>query len=179
MGKRNAPKYRRIFGAALYADAVELAVKLFKFYDKRRLARPLANRMIRFVGEEMDAESYAYIVPVPLHRVRLRARGYNQAEMLSERLLDVFPNARLELGLRRIRPTQVQSRLADDKMRKANIRGAFAVDREVVFNQDRILLIDDVVTTGHTVSECAAALKRAGAGEIDVLCAALAARNAS
>jgi ComF family protein len=121
----------------------------------------------------MTTDRYTCLVPVPLHPVRLRDRGFNQAELLAERLLHHFPHARLCHDLRRIRPTRVQSRIADPKDRETNVRGAFAVDPSVSLEGERVLLIDDVVTTGGTVSECAQALKRAGAEYVDVLAFAL------
>ena len=126
----------------------------------------------------MDTESYTALIPVPLHAVRLRDRGFNQAALLAEPLCDLFPNALLLPGLKRIRPTRTQSRLSDPEDRQSNVRGAFAVDRDVDFTGQRILLIDDVVTTGGTVSDCARALERAlgraGASYVDVLTFALA-----
>lgn len=126
-----------------------------------------------FIGDFMATETYTRIAPVPLHPVRLRDRGFNQAQLLTEQLAHHFPNAELFQGLRRIRPTRVQSRLSDPKERESNVRGAFAVDQSISLEGERVLLIDDVVTTGGTVGECAQALRRAGAEYVDVLAFAL------
>lgn len=177
MAKRGWPtSYRRIGGAAYYEGAVEEAVKLLKFNDKRRLARPLGELMAEFALRELEPDTYSHIVPVPLHRVRYRDRGFNQADLLVEAIGPVFRDAEVSRALRRIRPTRVQSRLSDEKARRANVAGAFAVDRDVTYNGARVLLVDDVVTSGGTVAECARALRRAGAERVDVLCAALAVR---
>ncbi len=168
-----APPYRRIYAAAHFTGAIAEAIKLVKFHDKRRLIAPLAAAMTEFAQREMDCAAYHALVPVPLHTVRLRERGFNQAHLLAEALLPVFPNARLDGSLRRIRPTRVQSRLKDPKERASNVAGAFAVDRDVTYDGQPVLLIDDVVTTGGTVAECAVALRRAGAMQVDVLAAAL------
>ncbi len=93
--------------------------------------------------------------------------------MLTEGVAHHFPNAELFQGLQRIRPTRVQSRLSNPTERQSNVRGAFAVDQAIDLTGHRILLIDDVVTTGDTVAESALALKRAGATRVDVLAFAL------
>ena len=167
---------RRIYGAVLYADTVEQAIKLMKFHGKQRLARVFGEEMRNFAEAEMPCESYDYVVPVPLHRVRHRERGFNQSQLLAAAVGPSFPHAQPDESLWRIRPTKVQSRLSA-RERRANVRGAFAVRGEHLKNR-RILLIDDVVTTAGTVSECARALRRAGAAEVDVLAAALAAPGA-
>lgn len=172
---RPNPYVRRIYGAALFDDALAEAVKLLKFYDKPRLARSLAEVMSEFALCEMDTTCYDLIVPVPLHRVRERDRGFNQSRLLAETLLDTFPKAVLDDSLRRIRPTRTQSRLKGDE-RQSNVRGAFAVLGDTCAGKT-ILLIDDVVTTCGTVTECARALRRAGASTVDVLAVALAAHH--
>lgn len=171
--ERTRLPYRRIYGAAVYTGAVEEAIKLFKFNGKRRLATPLGALMAEFAQREMACERYGFVVPVPLHKVRERERGYNQSRLLAERVLECFPNAHLDESLLRIRPTRVQSKLTDPAGRRANVKGAFAV-RGAFPADSAVLLIDDVVTTGGTVHECAAALRRAGAGTVDVFAAALA-----
>ena len=166
--------YRRVYGAALFAGAIEEAVKLLKFHDRPSLAIPLAAEMAAFAEREMDCAGYDFLVPVPLHRVRERARGFNQSRLLAQALADAFPAARLDESLQRIRPTRVQSRLTKPAERLSNMRGAFAVMGETALKGATVLLIDDVVTTTGTVAECARALKRAGIDTVDVLAVALA-----
>lgn len=171
--RQRPPKHlRRVYGAARYEGAVAEAIRLLKFHGKQGLAGPLAALVGEFVAAEMDPAQYEALVPVPLHRVRERARGYNQSTLLAEALLPLFPNAAVDNALKRIRPTRTQSRLRGPD-RKGNVRGAFAVLGESLRGKT-VLLVDDVVTTSTTVSACAEALARAKAGPIDVLCAALA-----
>lgn len=165
--------YRYAFAACDYDGAIAEAVKLLKFSDRQRLAGPLAEEAIQFIEREVNPSMYDALVPVPLHRVRQRWRGFNQAELLAERMSAAFPNARIDRSLRRIRPTRTQSRLDGTQARRENVRGAFAVDREVSFKGETVLLIDDVMTTGGTVAECARALERAGAATVDVLAVAV------
>ncbi|HOE66574.1 MAG TPA: ComF family protein [Candidatus Hydrogenedentes bacterium] len=173
-----ARPYGRIYGAAVYAGAVEDAIKLFKFGGRQRLARPLAAMMGEFVAREVETEQYDYLVPVPLHRVRERDRGFNQARLLMHELLPFFPNAKPDESLRRLRPTRVQSRLTNASERRANVVGAFGVQDGVHLRGKTALLIDDVVTTSGTVSECAKVLRKAGVSRVDVLAAALAVPDA-
>jgi len=164
---------RRMFGPAVYREAIGEAIRLFKFYDKRRLAGPLAEVMVDFAEQEMETDFYTRIVPVPLYRVRERERGFNQALLLVRAIMKSFPSASLVGGLVRIRPTKVQSRLRSADARRENVRGAFAVMNAEPFRGERVLLVDDVVTTGGTVTECARVLKAAGATSVDVFAAAL------
>lgn len=162
---------RRIYGAVCYEEAMEVAIKLLKFNDKERLLGPLGDVMIDFAQAELACESYDLIIPVPLHKVRLRSRGFNQSSLLAQHILGAFPNARFDEPLQRIRPTRTQSRLKG-KARISNVRGAFALIGDDLVEK-RVLLIDDVVTSGGTVTECARALHRGKVAYVDVLTTAL------
>jgi ComF family protein len=130
--------------------------------------------MAEVAARELDCESYAYVIPVPLYKVRYRERGFNQSRLLAQEVLPVLPAAKLDESLRRIRPTKVQSRLHSEAERRENVRGAFAVVDGSHLAESTILLVDDVVTTGGTIAECALVLREAGAATVDVLAAALA-----
>ena len=162
---------QRIWGAAQYDGAVGAAIRLYKFKSKSRLAQPLAELMIAFAEVEMDFSQYDCITPVPLYPTRLRERGFNQSLLLARALSDAFG---VETGqsLARIRPTRAQSRLKTEE-RAMNVRGAFAVTDDALKGK-RVLLIDDVITTGGTITECARAMKRAGAKSVEAFAAALA-----
>ncbi|HDP34180.1 MAG TPA: ComF family protein [Candidatus Hydrogenedentes bacterium] len=163
---------QRMRGAAYYDGAVGSAIRLFKFHGKRRLEKPLAELMVEFALEEMDGEAYDAIVPVPLYVTRLRERGFNQSLQLARLLDAAFPGTPVDESLKRIRPTTAQSSLASDQ-RARNVRGAFAVKGDTLTGK-RVLLVDDVITTGETVTECARALKRAGEASVDAFAVALA-----
>ncbi len=165
--------YDRIFGAVGYEGAFAEAIKLLKFGDRSHIARLLADAMAEFAEREMNCAQYDSLVPVPLHRVRRRDRGFNQSELLAKQLLPSFPWARLDLSLKRIRPTRTQSTIRNRDARLKNVAGAFAVDAQESFEGETVLLVDDVATSGGTVAESARALKRAGAIQVDVLVAAL------
>ena len=171
--EKTNPPIGRIRGAVHYDGAVSLAIRLFKFHKKVSLQEPLAALMVEFARREMEPSQYDCIVPVPLYKTRLRERTFNQSELLAEILVrDAFPETVLNKSLQRIRPTRAQSRLKTED-RAMNVRGAFAVIDDSLKGK-RILLVDDVITTGDTITECAKAMRRAGAGEVDAFAVALA-----
>ena len=140
----------------------------FKTADKTYGAPTFAAMMGR-AGEELLAEA-ALIVPVPLHRRRLFMRRYNQSALLAARLAR---RARATLAvdlLVRRRHTRLQGQLSADARRR-NVQGAFEIrrKRKAMLDGKRVLLIDDVLTTGATVDECARVLRRGGATAVDVL----------
>jgi ComF family protein len=165
---------RRTYGVARYEGVMEKAIKLFKFHGKQRLAKPLGELMVAFAEQELECDRYDLVVPVPLHPVRERERGYNQARLLAEEIIGLFPRAEVLDLLRRIRPTRVQSTIRDPRERRKNIEGAFAMDENLPPAKGHVLLIDDVVTTGYTVAENATVLLDAGAESVDVFAPALA-----
>lgn len=118
------------------------------------------------------------VVPVPLHRVRERERGFNQAAAIARGVAESGCGTCLTTGLKRVRNTPTQTHLHVDE-RKANVAEAFAVDRAV---SDRlqgatILVVDDVITTGATLGACATALKDAGAHHVIAASIALAVKQ--
>jgi len=165
----------RIYAAGVYGDVLEDAVKRLKFGRKRLLAGPMGRLAAEFARQEIDIASYDMIVPVPLHPVRRRERGFNQAVLLAESLIHelaplVHP-ARLCMALERARYTAPQTTL-DAEQRKKNIKGAFAAQAGAEVEGNTVLVVDDVVTTGSTVGECARILKQAGAERVDALAVA-------
>ena len=111
----------------------------------------------------------ATLVPVPLFRTRENKRGYNQSRILAKEIVRRLPGTRVEVLLRRSRDTGTQTRLSANS-RKVNVRGAFYVPEKLktqISPKTRYVIIDDVFTTGSTLSECARALKRAGAKIVD------------
>ena len=153
-----------------YQDKVRDSVRRYKFKGRRGYHK-LYGRLVAQCVHDHLAGRYDLITWVPLSPQRKKERGYDQAFLLASA-------AALELGevavetLRKKRNTDPQSGLTEDAQRRANVLGAYTpVDPELVAGK-RVLLIDDVVTTGSTLSECARMLRTMGAE--DVVCAALA-----
>jgi ComF family protein len=164
----NPPPFARARSAVAYTGVARRLVQGLKFQDRTELARSMAAWMAR-AGGELLAEA-DMIVPVPLHRRRFFSRRYNQAAELARALSDLSGVAVDNGLLVRARSTRQQVGLAVSE-RAGNVRGAFAVAppaRERLRGR-RVLLVDDVYTTGATVSAAARILKRRGAMAVDVL----------
>jgi ComF family protein len=147
-----------------YDDRLRDIVHALKYDARPTIAKGLAARM-REAGAEVLADAFA-VVPVPLHRSRQRARGFNQAALLARHL--GVPMADV---LVRTRRTESQADLPAAR-RHANVRNAFGLRPRVSFAGRIVVLIDDVSTTGATLNACAAALREAGASEVRALTAA-------
>lgn len=162
------PPFDYARAACVYAGAMREAVHALKFDGRRSLARPLGDLMFERAGR-FDVDPPDAIVPVPLARARERERGFNQARLLADRLGEKL-GVRVRPGwLVRLRPTTPQSELSAPD-RHANVDGAFAAAPTV--RDCHVVVVDDVVTTGATVAECARALRRAGARRVGVLAVA-------
>ncbi len=151
--------------AAPYAGPVREALHALKFRGRRALGAPLGDLLVERCAPALPDDVDA-LVPVPLAPARARERGYNQAVLLAERAAPALGRPVRARWLTRVRPTAPQSELGADA-RRANVRGAFraapaAIGRHVV-------VVDDVLTTGATVAECARALRAAGARAVGVL----------
>jgi competence protein ComFC len=127
----------------------------------------LADLLERQAKPALAAEKWDLIVPVPLHPLKMRQREFNQAERLARclgRLLDLPVNARV---VRRVQFTETQTRLSRPE-RAANVSAAFAPRPGKELHGQKVILVDDVMTTGATTSACARALRQAGAGDVCV-----------
>jgi competence protein ComFC len=125
--------------------------------------------MMRAVPDLLNFARGAMLVPVPLHPRKERERGFNQSLLLAERIARGAAEARVWMGLRRIRDTESQTRF-DRNERRTNLKNAFALREKCIFNPRlRFVLVDDVFTTGSTLNACAAALRRGGICHIDVI----------
>ena len=163
--------FRSMCAATVYDGLVQDAIAIFKYGSREPLAGPLAGLMVKFAEREVDFARYDAIVPVPLHRVRQRERGFNQAGELVRCLKERIPGLVVRNGLVRVRPTPQQTRLTAAERRR-NLPGAFALARDADFHKKTVLLVDDVITTGATAEECARTLRKGGAETVDVFAVA-------
>jgi ComF family protein len=173
---RSPPLYGRARGAVIYDDDSRRLVHALKYHDRHEAALPMA-RLMAVAGRDVIAAS-DMLVPVPLHRWRLWRRRYNQAALLAMRIAHLVAKPCLHHGLVRRRRTASQVGL-DTGRRTGNVRGAFALlpALQPQLSGRRVLLIDDVLTTGATCNACAQALLDGGAAAVNVLVFALAAAS--
>jgi ComF family protein len=154
--------------AVVYEGACRDLIHAFKYRNKTHLRRPLALLTIERLSGFVALREPDLIIPVPLHRKRLRRRGFNQAVLLGEIFSTHWRIPLDRRNLRRIRWTEPQVNLSAGD-RRVNVRGAFSIRNPDLVKGRRVLLVDDVLTTGSTVEECALVLKSAGAVEVIVV----------
>ena len=154
--------------AARFDGGLRTAVLAFKYNSGTWLAGDLAGLMNSCFDTHFDASAVDLVVPVPLHPTRQRERGYNQAQLLARDIARRLGKRCLSDALARTRQTETQTHLTASA-RASNVRNAFASVRPARYQGKRLLLIDDVMTTGATVSEASRALKEAGAASVIVL----------
>lgn len=158
-----------VFAGTEYGDAVAAAIRRFKYSGRTDLAHALASLALDVV----PATPQAVLVPVPLHPVRLAERGYNQSALLARELARGTGAALAPRALERRRATKQQARQTGDA-RLHNVAGAFAARQPRRLAGRRVLLVDDVVTTGATAAACIRALVSGGAEVAAVVAVALA-----
>jgi len=161
------PHFESARAHLLYEDSARELIHYFKYNHKTHLRRPLALLALEGLTEFITGQTPDLIIPVPLHRSRLRSRGFNQAVLLGDLFSSRLSVPMLVDGLTRTRQTEPQIELSAED-RRNNVKGAFAANRADMIYRKRILLLDDVMTTGSTVNECAKVLKKAGATSVVV-----------
>ena len=154
--------------SAVVARGVVLeAIHRFKYRRQLWFENFLAGLFLREAVPALRGQNWNWIVPVPLHSLKQREREFNQAGRLAIHLaaaLDLPLDPRL---LRRVAPTATQT-LLTRQQRAANMRGAFSVRNDAQLDGEKIILVDDVFTTGATTSACAKVLREAGSGDVCV-----------
>jgi ComF family protein len=163
--RNDPPQYDQALAAGLFEGPLREAIHVYKYRPLRALGGPLAAWMAEQVRMTVQLE---LAMPVPLHAKRLRSRGFNQALLLARGVSDRFSVQLSYDNLIRTRHTRPQVELSG-KERAENVRGAFGVARPGEVRDRKVLLVDDVFTTGATMNECAKVLKEAGAASVTVL----------
>lgn len=166
--RRRRRSFRFCRSAGLFEGVLRRAVLALKYGHRDDLAPALCVPLIRVFKERAELQNNQCVIPVPLHFLKRHGRGFNQAELLGRGLAEGVGVPLVSGVLVRRRWTWAQARLGRDQ-RKTNVAGAFAVRTPDVIRGKRILLVDDVCTTGATLESCAEALKQAGARSVDAL----------
>ncbi len=168
--RQHALAFERARAPFRYAGPAQEAVRRFKYRRRWRLGRWLAARMAETAYAEFPLQDIALILPVPLHWLKRRLRGWNPAEFLAASVARTLEKPCQPQALRRRRWTATQTRLPHAR-RFRNVRSAFSARPELVRDRS-VLLVDDVLTSGATAEACARALREAGARRVFVLAAA-------
>jgi ComF family protein len=173
--RRGLRGFDAAYSFGFYEAELRQLIHLFKYGRVRTLAAPLGRLLARALPRE---QSFDVIIPMPLYWRKRWQRGFNQSELLA-REIGRRTNTPVKNALRRVRNTAAQAGLTSAK-RRVNVSGAFQARKRAAvdaINGRRVLLIDDVMTTGATAASCARALLRAGARQVTLLTLARADRR--
>ena len=165
--KKNKTPFRLNRSALCYDDISKDLILALKFMDKTENAKTLA-KWLNMAGYDIWQEGVDVLVPVPLHYKRLIKRRYNQSALLVKELSKLTGIEADYTSLIKHKSTKPQVQFSGHE-RVKNVRGAFSVKHIEKIKGKRVVLIDDVMTTGSTLKECALALKSAGAKSVDTL----------
>ena len=169
--RRRLPAFARARALGAYDGVLRHAIHQFKYRDRPQMAVPLGHLLAAYARDhapELNGLRFDALLPMPMHPNRQRQRGYNQSERLARVVGNEISLPLLTKALIRTRPTRPQVGLAGDA-RRTNLRGAFEVKQPLLVAGKTLLLIDDVVTSGSSLHECAVVLKAAGAKAVYAL----------
>jgi len=154
-----------VYACCLYEGVIRECIHLLKYKGSSCMAKPLGEILAACLSGAADIARTDFIVPVPLHRRSRLKRGFNQSELLAREMAKLC-NMKVEKhNLVKIKNTRSQVNLSKEE-REANVKGVFRVCNPVIFRGKNIILIDDVCTTGATMSECARVLKSCDAAGV-------------
>lgn len=148
-----------------YKDYIRKLILDYKFFNKYYLGKVFTKIMLKNENFCRNLKIYDIIIPVPMHKIKLKQRGYNQAELLAE---DLAKNLTLEYDktiLKKFKNNKRQSSLSE-KERFENIKNVFKVEKTDKIKNKRVILVDDICTTSATLEECSRILKEAGANKV-------------
>ena len=152
-----------------YQGKIRQKILDFKFGEKNYYKNGFANLIINNKKIYLLLKKYDIITSVPIHKKRKKERGYNQCDLISKEIAKAIPNLKFENDiLVKIKNTKPQSTL-DSKKRKENVIGVYCIKNVDKIKNKKIILFDDIYTTGSTVQECVKILKYNGAKKVDVL----------
>ena len=164
----NIPSFDKARSVARYRGLLKDMLCEFKYAGALWMRRDLAAWLLTCLQSQFDTRSIDVVTCVPLHPVKQRDRGYNQAALLAKDVSSLIGKSFSSKMIRRIRHTPSQTNLTA-RQRRDNVLGAFACRVPDNLRLSRALLIDDVMTTGATVNECARVLKEAGVSRVEVV----------
>jgi len=158
----------KVYVASFYSNkTLQQTIDLYKYHYHEKLAAPLSQLLFKFINTNKLKNKWhnAHLIALPLHRRRFLERGFNQSYLLADRLAKKYGWPIIDDNLMRLNYTKHQT-LLDHDARQANIKDVFSIDKTNDLIGKRILLIDDIVTTGASLNEAARVLRLAGAVKI-------------
>jgi competence protein ComFC len=161
-----------VYSLGLFDDYYRKIIHAFKYKNKLYLGKKIGKKIGEEVLQKVDLKDYDVIIPVPLHRKRKNKRGFNQSEILAQEIAGKTSLPFSLNGLKRTKNTKDQTTLSREQ-RRENVQDAFALTKPEQFREKNILLVDDVITTGATLSECAKVLWKNGAKKVSAVTLAL------
>jgi competence protein ComFC len=148
-----------------FDDYYKELIHQFKYGKKIPLGKRLGGRLGKTINDDSHFSKSDYLIPVPLHKSRCRERGFNQSEIVADQISKITGIPILKNVLKRKKNTKDQTNLSREE-REENVRGAFVVTYSEMIKGKNIILVDDVITTGATLTECARILNQSGAQQI-------------
>lgn len=167
--REQPPLFRKLRAIAFYEPTLREAIHLMKYEKKQVISKHLVQLLQAHLPEDFAATDYDLLLPIPLHANRFRQRGFNQAERIAQGIAKVWRVPVRTDILVRIRDTVPLSSLNSHEERMKSINGAFEVQLPDSIQNRKILLIDDIFTTGTTINEALKALQVANPNCVDVL----------
>lgn len=170
---KNKHHYTKGYGIWVYKGAIRKSLANFKYHNKREFAKFYAQELVHKYGEEISNLKVDAMVPIPIHKHKKAIRGYNQADVLARELGKILKVPVISNLLIRVKDTQPQKEL-NDKQRQKNLEGAFSISEKEKYKFSKklkkILLIDDIYTTGSTIEACTNVLMQYGVEEVYFIC---------
>ena len=156
--------YVRGFPAMVYKEPVRRSIANFKYKSKSSYADCFAYEIVKTHGRDILNVAPEALIPVPIHRKKLEKRGYNQAKVLA-RSLGAYLDIPVDDGILKRTVNTTPQKLLDDNERQKNLEKAFISDKKQV-QYKKVMLVDDIYTTGSTIEACTKILKNAGVKEV-------------
>ena len=167
--REHPPLFRKLRAVAFYEPTLREAIHLMKYEKKQIISKHLIQLLRAHLPADLPSTDYDFLLPIPLHTNRFRQRGFNQAEQIAQGIAHVWGVPIRTDILFRIRDTAPLSSLGSHEERMKNIAGAFEVGSPDLIQDRKILLIDDIFTTGTTINEALKVLQIANPDCVDVL----------
>ncbi|MBQ5321143.1 MAG: ComF family protein [Oscillospiraceae bacterium] len=154
----------KIIYSVIYEDGIKNSIWKYKFRSHRYFVRPFSRLLFEIFDYYYKVEDFDVIIPVPITKKKLKERGYNHAGLLGLELSKLTGIPYYGDGLTKLRETNQHQKTLTERSR--NVKGAYEVSKKVDLSSKRVLLVDDIITTGYTMKNCARLIKKAGAKSV-------------